>query len=119
MGCTILKTSHLCSSNERILCGVQRRSTEILCTAFPTHLVMNEMRKQVREDHERWRKSDPGLGGLCGNMDRGISTWGEEAMTGRRKKRAGDKTIPKCQKDQSRDPENRKKRTLQFIGSEP
>lgn len=48
-------------------------------------------------------RSDPGRGGLCGNMDRGISAWGEEAMTGRRKKRAGNKTIQKCQKTQSRD----------------
>lgn len=55
-------------------------------------------------------RSDPGLGGLCGNMDRGISAFegGEEAMTGRRKKKAGNKAILKCQKNQSRDPENRK-----------
>lgn len=45
-------------------------------------------------------RSDPGLGGLCGNMDRGILAWGEKAMTGRRKKkRAGNKTILKCQKN--------------------
>ena len=57
-------------------------------------------------------RSDPGLGGLCGNMDRGILAWGEEAMTGRRKKRAGNKKILECQKNQSRDPENGKKRML-------
>lgn len=48
--------SQLCS-NGRILCGVRNTMYGILCTVFPIHLVMNEMRKQVREDHERWRKS--------------------------------------------------------------
>lgn len=53
-------------------------------------------------------RSNPGHGGLCGNMDRGISAWGKEAMTGRRKKEQGIRQSSKNGKHQIRDPENRK-----------
>lgn len=71
----------------------------ITYSSIPYSVVMNEMRKQVREDHERWRKSvlcfvdrsDPGHGGLCGNMNRGTSWKG--GYDGEAKKRAGNKII--------------------------